>query len=290
VALDRGSTLMDSQSRFTVGGIPFEAPLGALTDASRQPPAYLVERHVIEIIPGAGYWVEAITRTRETPAPVFVGLGDPIYNTADPRLSPLPTGAKPPSKPPLMLPRLVGSGVELDACARSWRGERVLLKGAYASRDCLAEQLRRNPAVVHLATHVLESSERPSYGLIALSLTPRRESELLPPYEIAGWRTNAGLVVLSGCHSAAGAQLPGTGLLGLTRAWLMAGAHSVIGSNWATPDESGALFGALYRNLSGERRGSPATALRAAQLEMIRSGGWRAKPSYWGAYFVVGSQ
>jgi hypothetical protein len=25
-------------------------------------------------------------------------------------------------------------------------------------------------------------------------------------------------------------------------------------------------------------------------LEMIRSGGWRAKPSYWGAYFVVGSQ
>jgi CHAT domain-containing protein len=79
-------------------------------------------------------------------------------------------------------------------------------------------------------------------------------------------------------------------LLGLTRAWLMAGAHSVISSNWATPDESGALFGALYRNLSEGRGGSPATALRAAQLEMIRSGGWRAKPSYWGAYFVIGSQ
>jgi CHAT domain-containing protein len=165
-----------------------------------------------------------------------------------------------------------------------------LLKGSTASRNSLAEQLRRNPAVVHLATHVLESSERPSYGLIALSLTARREIELLPPYEIAGWRTNAGLVVLSGCHSAQGAELPGTGLLGLTRAWLMAGAHSVISSNWATADESGALFGALYRNLSGERSHAPAAALRAAQLEMIRSGGWRAKPSYWGAYFVVGSQ
>jgi tetratricopeptide (TPR) repeat protein len=290
VALDRGSTLMDSQNRFTAGGLPFEAPLAALVDSSRQPPAYLAERHVIEIIPGAGYWVDARSRTREAPARVFVGVGDPIYNTADPRLPPLPAGARPASKPELMLPRLVGSGAELDACARSWRGERVLLKGADASRDGLAEQLRRNPAVVHLATHVLESSERPSYGLIALSLTPRRESELLPPYEIAGWRTNAGLVVLSGCHSAEGAQLPGTGLLGLTRAWLMAGAHSVIGSNWATPDESGALFSALYRNLSGERRNSAAAALRAAQLEMIRSGGWRARPSYWGAYFVVGSQ
>jgi CHAT domain-containing protein len=281
---------MDSQNRFTAGGLPFEAPLAALEDSSRQPPAYLAERHVIEIIPGAGYWVEASSRSAEATVPVFVGVGDPIYNTADPRLPPLSTGTGPVAKPALMLPRLVGSGAEVDACARSWRGERVLLKGAAASRNSLVEQLRRNPAVVHLATHVLESSERPSYGLIALSLTSRRESELLPPFEIAGWRTDAGLVVLSGCHSAQGAELPGTGLLGLTRAWLMAGAHSVISSNWATPDESGALFGALYRNLSGERGGSAAAALRAAQLEMIRSGGWRAKPSSWGAYFVVGSQ
>lgn len=189
-----------------------------------------------------------------------------------------------------MLPRLVDSAHELDACVRNWQGEAVLLKGVEASRDRLLELLRRDPAVVHLATHVLESSEKPSYGLLALSLTPRRESELLPPYEIAGWRTNAALVVLSGCHSAKGAKVPGTGLLGLTRAWLMAGAGSVVSSNWAVPDESGALFGALYRNMSRELDRSPASALRAAQLEMLHSGGWRAKPSYWGAYFVVGSQ
>ena len=99
VALDRGSTLMDSQSRFTAGGLPFEAPLAALEDSSRQPPAYLAERHAIEIIPGAGYWLEAGGRTREAPAPVFVGVGDPIYNMAAPRLPPLPPGRRrnPPS-------------------------------------------------------------------------------------------------------------------------------------------------------------------------------------------------
>jgi CHAT domain-containing protein len=43
-------------------------------------------------------------------------------------------------------------------------------------------------------------------------------------------------------------------------------------------------------NIGGERGASPAAALRAPQLEMIRSAGWRAKPSYWGAYSVVGSQ
>ena len=84
--------------------------------------------------------------------------------------------------------------------------------------------------------------------------------------------------------------MPGAGLLGLTRAWLTAGARGVVASNWATPDETGALFSALYRNLSGQRTSSPASALRAAQVEMIRSGGWQSKPSYWGAYFVVGSQ
>src|SRR5262249_15559224 len=149
----------------------------------------------------------------------------------------------------------------------------------------LVRELARDPAVVHLATHVLPSREPRSHGLIALSLSLRRENELLPPEEIASWRTNAGVIVMSGCHSAAGATLPGTGLLGLTRAWLMAGARSVVASNWATPDESGALFSALYRTLSARNGAEPASALQTAQLEMIRSGGWRASPRYWGAYF-----
>ena len=40
----------------------------------------------------------------------------------------------------------------------------------------------------------------------------------------------------------------------------------------------------------GTGRRSAVEALRAAQTEMIRSGGWRARPRYWGAYFVVGNQ
>lgn len=293
----------------------FELPMAALIDTSQSPPAYVAENHITEIIPGAGYWVDASLRPEVAQAPVFVGVGDPIYNTADPRLSKRPrivtskvtslnlfasTTAFSPAtaQEALVLPRLVASGAELDTAARSWQGEHVLLKGGDASRRNLSEQLGRNPAVVHLATHVLQSSERPSYGLIALSLTEHGETEVLPPFEIARWRTNAGLVVLSGCNSGAGEVLQGTGLLGLTRAWLMAGAHAVIGTNWATPDESGAIFGALYRNLSAGRGAhpgaqpgaQPAVALRAAQLEMIHSGGWRAQPNYWGAYFVVGKQ
>jgi CHAT domain-containing protein len=164
------------------------------------------------------------------------------------------------------------------------------LEGASASRENLKRELARDPAVVHLATHVLESGGAEPQGLIALSLTPQRENQLLPPQEIAGWHTGADLVVMSSCHSAGAPALPGTGLIGLTRAWLAAGARTVIASNWPTPDENGFLFRSLYRNLSANLDLGPSAALRAAQLEMIRSGDWRARPLYWAAYFAVGAR
>jgi len=77
---------------------------------------------------------------------------------------------------------------------------------------------------------------------------------------------------------------------GPTRAWGLTGAHPAIGSNWAAPDETGARGGALYRNLSAARGGAPAVALRAAPWEPIRSGRWRALPTFRGAYFMVVSQ
>ncbi|HYW43879.1 MAG TPA: CHAT domain-containing protein [Bryobacteraceae bacterium] len=265
----------------------FDVPVAALVEEGGPVPVYAAERHTIEVIPGASYWVESATRQHVARiSPIFVGIGDAIYNNADPR-SPV---RQPGSGRGLALPRLVGSGAELDACSRAWNGEHVLLEGADASRAKLVEELRRNPAVVHFATHMLESSDRARYGLIALSLTVRNETELLPPIEIASWRIRAAVVVLSGCHSAEGENKQWAGMVGLTRAWLSAGAESVVASRWDTPDDEGPLFQVFYRTLSGQDRQNAAEALRAAQLDMIRSGGWRARPRYWGAYFVVGNQ
>jgi CHAT domain-containing protein/tetratricopeptide (TPR) repeat protein len=259
----------------------FDAPLAALRTDGK----YLLEQHVIQTIPGVGAWLEApgpLLRSR----PLFVGVGDAIYNTADSRLA----GRPAPAPGALLLPRLVASAREVEECARTWNGEHVLLEGADASRENLRRELARDPSVVHLATHVLESSGSQPEGLIALSLTPKRESQVLPPQDIAAWQTRAELVVLSGCHSASARVLPGTGLLGLTRAWLAAGAGTVIASNWATPEENGELFHALYRSLSADPGQGPTAALRAAQLEMIHSGDWRSAPRYWGAYFAVGAR
>jgi len=294
----------------------FDVPMAALVEGRGAAQAYLAERHVIQVIPGARLWLDSVSRPRRQPAPIFLGIGDAIYNTADPRRQ-APHSARPGSlfnlfaadRPGVgaapVLPRLVASAPELAACARAWQGGYMLLEGADASRRRLAEELRRNPAIIHFATHFVTSAQSSSYltfegsrersqagaiGLIALSLNPAGETETLTAPEIAQWPVAAELVTLSGCRSAAGVALPGAGLLGLTRAWLAAGARSVVGSLWDTPDESGALFAALYRNLSPPRSADPALALDSAQREMIRAGGWLGQPRYWGAYFVVANE
>ena len=130
----------------------FDAPLAALADAPAGPAVYLAERHIVQVIPGAGAWLDSQGPRPARDSSLFVGVGDPIYNAADPRLLHRPPGiaarwygSKPAAAPVISLPRLVASGPEVEACARSWEGEQVLLRGADVSRRKLAEQLERSP-------------------------------------------------------------------------------------------------------------------------------------------------
>jgi CHAT domain-containing protein/Tfp pilus assembly protein PilF len=78
------------------------------------------------------------------------------------------------------------------------------------------------------------------------------------------------LAVLSACETGLGDVAGGEGLLGLQRAFQVAGAHSVVASLWPIGDEpTRALMARFYDNLW--RKGQPpAQALREAQLSMIR--------------------
>ena len=78
--------------------------------------------------------------------------------------------------------------------------------------------------------------------------------------------SRADLVVLSACETQLGAQSQGDDLVGLNRAFLYAGAPTVIASLWSVNDDATAvLMAAFYRHLrAGE---SKVQALRAAQAE-----------------------
>jgi len=196
------------------------------------------------------------------------------------------------------LNRLVGSGSEIEASARSWvahSGTAVLLRGAEAQREKLLGLLALHPSVIHLATHVITPAEREGTGrrapaFIALTLNSSAQAEFLTTAEVATLHVPGTLVVMTGCDTGAGDARPGTGLLGLTHAWLMAGAGAVLATLWPVKDSAGEMFSTFYANLGYANRegASAAEALRRSQVKMIRSGTSRAETREWALYQVTG--
>jgi CHAT domain-containing protein len=279
----------------------FDLPFAALVQTStHEPREYLIERHAIRIVPG----ISALVRSpRPETAEFFVGLGDPVYNRADLRW---PRARRPLARSAaiaspgsslgriLELPRLIGSAHEVERCAEIWRANgrtAQLLEGADANQRNLAEALRHNPSVLHMAAHVLFPAHQTGLGMVALGLQPNNQIEILSATEIASMRAKLGLVVVDGCSSGHGAVLPGTGLMGMTRAWLAAGARAVIATRWPAADQdTGELFYSLYRIYFSQRSHVPISfgrLLRDAQLGALHAGGHHAAPAYWAKYFCV---
>jgi CHAT domain-containing protein/tetratricopeptide (TPR) repeat protein len=257
----------------------FEAPFAALvTEQKGGKVRYLVSEHSVQITPGA----LLLSERPEAGAGWFLGVGDPIYNAADPRWRQQQKIAG--VAGPAQYSRLVASAEELETSAANWGVQpAVLLEGATARRDVFLGQLANGPSVVHLATHVINESGKEA--LIAFGMGPSGQSEFLSTTDVASLRVPGAFVAMTGCGTGSGTEHAGAGLLGLTRAWQMAGASAVLATSWPVRDSRGDLLGSFYKNL---RHIPPAEALRLSQIEMLQSKTWRAEPSYWASYQITG--
>jgi CHAT domain-containing protein/lipopolysaccharide biosynthesis regulator YciM len=111
------------------------------------------------------------------------------------------------------------------------------------------------------------------------------DTTLATALELAGldlWGTQ--LVVLSACDTGRGDVRLGQGVYGLRRAFIVAGAETVVMSLWQVKDDTTAqLMEAYYRNLlAGQGR---ATALREAMLSLRAT---RPHPHYWAPFIALG--
>jgi len=97
--------------------------------------------------------------------------------------------------------------------------------------------------------------------------------------------------VLSACDTGVGTVQPGEGVLGLRRAFQVAGARTVIMSLWPVADGSTQRWmQALYRSRWLEGR-TTAEAVRAASRELLqeeRRQGCSTHPFHWGAFVAAG--
>jgi CHAT domain-containing protein/tetratricopeptide (TPR) repeat protein len=278
-------------------GALFEVPFAALVERRNGHTVYLVQKHSIQAVPGA--LLLARQSDQAGRSGWFLGVGDPIYNAADSRWSAFSSTARPRATATSQLVRLVASGEEVRSSAASWRrqsGTATILEGFQADRNVFLEQLARGPRVIHLATHVVvPQTDLPGFSreqsFVAFSIpapsststVPARSQspQYLTTARIATLHVPGALVVMTGCSTGTGDARAGAGLIGLTRAWLMAGASGVLSTVWPVEDSSGEIFSKFYRYYPEV---SAAEALRRSQVDML----YHARPAQWASYQLTG--
>ena len=160
------------------------------------------------------------------------------------------------------------------------------LIGEHATKNEVLKRLS-SVALVHIAAH-----GRMETGEIALapnpsprSRTPVEEDFVLTMRDVLNAEMRARLVVLSCCHSARG-EIKAEGVVGIARAFLGAGARSVLVSLWAIDDEATMEFMKIfYQHLvKGE---SASAALNQAMKSMRESDEFSAV-DYWAPFVLIG--
>ncbi|CAH3162810.1 unnamed protein product, partial [Porites lobata] len=160
------------------------------------------------------------------------------------------------------------------------------LTGEDATKEAVLQRIK-SVSLVHIAAH-----GRPETGEIVLAPDPRWESDtpkeedcIMKMSDIQAVKLRARLVVLSCCHSGQGEVLS-EGVVGMARAFLFAGARSVLAVLWAIDDEATMMFmKSFYEQLgSGE---SASVALQRA-MKCLRDSHDYSAPKYWAPFVLMG--
>jgi CHAT domain-containing protein len=146
--------------------------------------------------------------------------------------------------------------------------------------------------MLHFATHGLLNSERPQFTGVVLSLVGNREGSdgFLRTDEVFNLKLSSPLVMLSACETGLGREKRGEGVMGLTRAFMYAGAPTVGVTLWSVADKSTSeLMTDFYRDYLGRdaATATPSSAMREARRRMIAGKRYSA-PFYWAPFVLVG--
>ena len=149
-------------------------------------------------------------------------------------------------------------------------------------------KLMSSVGVIHIAAHGNKHT-----GEIALSSNPEWTSEfpkeedyLLKMSDVQAANLRASLVVLSCCQSGRGKILKGESVVGIARAFLAAGARSVLVTLWDIDDEATSVFmESFYQHL---KKGKTVSAAVYQAMKCFRESEDFFKMWYWAPFQLVG--
>ncbi|HEY6061086.1 MAG TPA: CHAT domain-containing tetratricopeptide repeat protein [Gemmatimonadales bacterium] len=234
-------------------------PFAALVDSDGR---FLVQRYDVALAPSASVWLALGERAPERAATGVLAFA--------PRTDALPASRREVA----MIGRLAGAEVLTGT-------------GATEAAFRRAAPERR---VLHLATYGVLNKQNPLFSFVELAPGGDQDGRL-EVHEVFGLHLSADLVVLSACQTglASGALAdvpPGDDWVGLTRAFLHAGAAHVVATLWPVDDWATALLmEGFYAGYLGDT--DPAGALAAAQRALLAQPA-TSPPFYWAGFVAVG--
>ncbi|MFB9265067.1 CHAT domain-containing protein, partial [Bradyrhizobium erythrophlei] len=200
-----------------------------------------------------------------------------------------------------LLAQLPGTRTEVQSIAKALGvGSDDLKFGLNATETAVKATKLDQYRIVYFATHGLVSGElekfskaraEPALALTIPDIPTELDDGLLQASEVAELKLNADWVVLSACNTASSDGVGAEALSGLARAFLYAGARSLVVSHWDVDDVATAhlmsnLFGISVRNPGL----SHAEALREATWRLLSEAKTVADthPRVWAPFVVVG--
>jgi CHAT domain-containing protein len=227
-------------------------PFQALYDGEH----YLVEKHQVCYLPSASLFNDRPLNTKDAKETLILGHS---FNG-----------------------RLSNAVEEANQVAQLWNVKANCEEEA--SPQFLLSQAE-NARLIHLACHGEFRSDNPLFSGLAL------EGGWLTTLDVFNVRLQASLVTLSACETGGSVVGGGDELFGLMRAFLSAGASSLLLTHWAVSDQTTALLMKnFYQALkSGISKGA---ALRSIQVQFLSSEEENLKkfrhPYFWAPFFLVG--
>jgi CHAT domain-containing protein len=265
----------------------FSVPFAALQDSQG---TYLIEKHTLSTVPSI-YLLDLTSQRRQT----LDQAGQTNFNSALVVGNPQPMPTYGTYGNGISLNELPGAAQEAQAIATRFQTEPLI--GPEATEQAVVQRMPQAD-LIHFATHGLLNAQaidtqqqpgtayRQDLGLDgSLALSPQDDDDgFLTAREIRDLSLQARLVVLSACDTGRGA-VRGNGVVGLSSAFLAAGATSLVVSLWQIPDEATvALMEAFYQAL--QRESDAAVALRSV---MLATQSQFPNPRDWAAFVLVGA-
>jgi CHAT domain-containing protein len=287
----------------------WELPFSALVMSEREPVRWLGLEKSLTYTPSLNVFALEQEREREEPLsePLSLVVGDPMLerspggdldakNEDPPEAETLAAAGVRGERSLLVL----GGELPLALPAARMEAERVAgiynthpLLGAEATEEAVRSRIS-DASVVHFATHGYFHPKLAMSSGVLLAVPEEEQGigETNNDGALQAWefgrnlRLRADLVVLSACETGRGQRVRGEGIIGLTRALQLAGARSIVATQWRIADEASAeLMIAFHENLQGGL--AKDEALRRAMLK-IASEPETSAPYFWAAYFLVG--